>query len=169
MKAEIISQPYSGEYEERIYDLESPWNSQSWTWIKFVDKNEIETVGQFRGFPNSVKVSEKYNEIIVLTSDYVYRLNSKELSIIETESRPFYQGLEVSPDGIFIFHGYDDIKKMENSLSDMVEIQSPFKMTHIIFKNWNKNILEFECEEFMNWSRCENMELDTTSWIINIK
>ena len=66
MKAEIINQPYSGEYKERIYDLESPWNSQSWTWIKFTDKKGIEKVGQFRGMPKQVKVSVLNKEIIVL-------------------------------------------------------------------------------------------------------
>ena len=34
MKAEIINQPYSGKFEERIYDVESVWNPQSWTCIK---------------------------------------------------------------------------------------------------------------------------------------
>lgn len=82
MKAEIINQPYSGEYKERIYDLESSWNSQFWTWIKFADDYGKETVGQFRGRPVAVKVSKKLNEMIVLTSDYVYRLESKELNLI---------------------------------------------------------------------------------------
>ena len=63
LKAEIINQPYSGEFKKRIYDVESPWNSQSWTWIKFTDENMSETVGQFRGFPKEVKYSESRNEI----------------------------------------------------------------------------------------------------------
>lgn len=33
--AEQISQPYSGEYEEKIYDIESNWNSSDWIWIRF--------------------------------------------------------------------------------------------------------------------------------------
>ena len=28
---EIVNQPYSGEFEERIYDNQSAWNSSSWT------------------------------------------------------------------------------------------------------------------------------------------
>ena len=98
MKTEIINQPYSGEFKERIYDIDSHWNSQSWTWIKFTDENMIEIVGQFRGFPKNVKYSKNRNEIIVLTSDYVYRLNASDLNIIESESRPEYQDVEVSPD-----------------------------------------------------------------------
>jgi hypothetical protein len=26
IKAELIDQPYSGQFEERIYDIRSPWN-----------------------------------------------------------------------------------------------------------------------------------------------
>jgi hypothetical protein len=167
LKTEIINQPYSGEFKERIYDIESPWNSQSWTWIKFTDENMIETVGQFRGFPKEVKYSESRNEIIVLTSDHIFRLNGSDLNLIETERQLNYQDLEVSPDGTFIFHNYYEIEKMNNSLSEMIEIESPFKMDDIRFKKWNGKNLEFECEEFTNWSRKELMELDTTEW--NIK
>jgi len=169
VKAEIINQPYSGEFKERIYDLESPWNSQSWTWIKFVDEYENETVGQFRGFPKTVKVSNKLKEIIVLTSDYIYRLNSKKLNIIETEDRIEYQDVEVSPNGIFIFHNNYEIEKMNSSLSEMTQIESPFKMDLIKFKKWNANKLEFECYEFIEWNKYESMELDTLEWKIEVK
>ncbi|NIK93621.1 hypothetical protein GZ212_15780 [Mangrovimonas sp. CR14] len=169
LKTEITNQPYSGEFKERIYDIESPWNSQSWTWIKFTDEYLTETIGQFRGFPKDVKYSKSRNEIIVLTSDYIYRLNASDLSIIETKSQPEYQDVAVSPDGIFFFHNYYEIEKMNSSLSDLTEIPSPFKMDDIRFKTWNGKILEFECEEFNNWSRNEIMELDTTAWKIKIK
>ena len=169
MKAEIINQPYSGEYEERIYDLESSWNSQSWTWIKFADKNGIEKVGQFRGMPINVKVSEQKNEIIILTSDYIFRLNATDLNIVETASQPEYQDVEVSPNGVFIFHNYYEIKKMEYSLSEMEEINSPFKMDDIRFIKWNDNKLIFTCEEFINWSRHETMEFNTSEWKIEVK
>ena len=169
LKTEIINQPHSGEFKERIYDIESPWNSQSWTWIKFTDEDLNETVGQFRGTPKEVKYSENRNEIIVLTSDYVFLLNASDLNIIESESQPEYQDVEVSPNGIFFFHNYYEIEKMNSSLSDLTEIQSPFKMDDIRFRKWNGKILEFECEEFTNWDRSEIMELDTDEWEIRIK
>ncbi len=169
LKTEIINQPYSGEFKEKIYDVESPWNSQSWTWVKFTNENLTETVGQFRGMTKEVKYSENRNEIIVLTSDYVFRLNASDLNIIETESQPEYQDVEVSPDGIFFFHNYYGIEKMNNSLSDLSKIESPFEMDGIQFKKWNDKILEFECKEFTNWERNEIMELDTVKWEIKIK
>ena len=169
MKAEIINQPYSGEFEERIYDVENVWNSQSWTWIKFTDESGIEKVGQFRGFPKDVKVSKQKNEIVVLTSDYAFRLDSVDLNIIESEKQVDYGNLEVTPNGTFIFSEFSDIYKLENSLSNMQIIKSPFKMDMIEFKRWNGNILEFECSEIANYERIEIMELNTTDWTIEIK
>lgn len=169
MKAEIIVQPISGEFKERIYDFKSPWNSQIWTWIKFTDKNSFITIGQFRGSPKDVKFSKKINEVIVLTSDYLFRLNALDLNLIEKKSQPDYQDLEVSPSGMFIFHNNYEIEIMNNSLTDFIEIKSPFKMDSIVFKKWNGEILEFECQEFSNWDRHEIMELDTVKWLIRIK
>jgi hypothetical protein len=56
---EIINQPYSGEYKERVYDNDSPWNSQGWTWIKFTNDDSFEWCGEFRGFPRDIAVSER--------------------------------------------------------------------------------------------------------------
>jgi|LSQX01.1.fsa_nt_gb hypothetical protein len=169
LKTEIINQPLSGEYQERIYDIKSPWNSQWWTWIKFTLENEEEIIGQFRGSARGVKYSESLNEIIVLTSDYVYRLKASDQNIIETKRQPDFQDVEVSPEGVFIFHNYYEIEKMNTSLTDLTKIKSPFEMDDIHFTKWNGIILEFECEEFTNWSRREIMELDTNQWNIKMK
>lgn len=64
IEAEIIDQPYSGQYEERIYDISSPWNSQNWTWVKFLNDDFIEWCGEFRGLPRNVAISKKYNHEI---------------------------------------------------------------------------------------------------------
>lgn len=37
IEGQIVSRPYSGEYDERIYDNNSSWNSQNWTYIKFTN------------------------------------------------------------------------------------------------------------------------------------
>ncbi|KAB2328336.1 hypothetical protein F7731_25610 [Cytobacillus depressus] len=97
VKAEIINQPYSGEYIERVYDISSPWNSQSWSWIKFTNENSTEWYGNFRGFPKGVAVSSKYDAVLVLTSDYLFRLNANNGELIEYEDQPQYQHITVSP------------------------------------------------------------------------
>lgn len=168
METEIIAQPISGKFEERIYDNSSAWNSQDWTWVKFTDDNLKVTVGQFRGSPKNVKFSENRNEIIVLTSDYAYRLSAKNLDLIEYREQTGYQDLELSPNGIFLFHNFYEIEKMGKGLNDMEEIKSPFQMDCIQFLNWKGNNLQFSCDEFTNWERQENMILDTNSWEIKI-
>ena len=92
MKLELIDQPLSGAYQERVYDIPSEWNSSNWTWVKFTNETS-DIVGQFRGAPKTIKHSEGLGEIMVLTSDYIYRLDASSLEIIETESQPQYQGL----------------------------------------------------------------------------
>ena len=41
LNIEQISQPYSGEYEEIIFDIESNWNSSDWSWIRFEEDTTI--------------------------------------------------------------------------------------------------------------------------------
>ena len=48
LNIEQISQPYSGEYEEIIFDIESNWNSSDWSWIRFEEDTTI-WCGEFRG------------------------------------------------------------------------------------------------------------------------
>ncbi|MUH35321.1 hypothetical protein D9O36_05670 [Zobellia amurskyensis] len=165
MQAEIINQPYSGQYKERIYDVKSPWNGREWTWIMFTDELEVKTVGQFRGSPITVRVSEKKEEIVVLTSYHTYRLNIK-LDIIETADHPEFKGLEVSSCGTFIFHNSYEIEIMENSLLEMTLLESPFKMDLIEFRGWDDEKLVFECNEFANYARKAIMVLDSTDWKI---
>ncbi|RZK38619.1 MAG: hypothetical protein EOO90_21670 [Pedobacter sp.] len=55
--AEIISQPYSSEFSEKIYDSESLWNSQSWSYIKFINEDYTEWCGQLRGLHLVMQVS----------------------------------------------------------------------------------------------------------------
>ena len=57
-EAELINQPYSGQYEERIYDIPSTWNSQRWTWVEFFNDDFSEWCGVFRGSPRYVAISK---------------------------------------------------------------------------------------------------------------
>lgn len=124
IKAEIISQPYSGEFKERIYDIESPWNSQNWTFIKFTENDYSDWCGQFRGFPESVQVSEKYQIVLVLSSDYLFVLDSITGDIIEFESQPKYKSLILTPNDDFLIADYNNIEKITSSLKNKKNIES---------------------------------------------
>lgn len=159
MKAEIISQPISGEFEEIIYEIQSPWNSSFWTWVKFRKENGDEIVGQFPGVPKSVKISHSQNEILVLTSNHLYRLDGDNFDLIETDIQTECKGIEVSPKGEFVLHTYYNIMKMEYSINELIDIKLPFKMDSIKFKSWHGNLLEFECESVYERVK-KNMILD---------
>ena len=167
-KAEIVNQPYAGEFEERIYDNESPWNSANWTWIKFTDSEYNERVGQFRGSPREVAISEINCETLVLTSDYLFRLDNTSGDLIEFEDQPQYMNLTTSPSGGFIIADYYNIDKIEKTLNEKIRISSPIEMDMIKFKKWNNRKLEFTCDEFTNWDRHLVMELDADKLTIEI-
>ena len=166
---DIINQPYSGEFEERIYDVQSPWNSKFWSFIKFTNEDSEEWCGVFRGSPRNAKISKNRNEILILTSDYLWKLDSKNGEVIEFEDRPQYKNLAVAPNGDFILADDYHISWVGATLKDSKDLKSPIEMDMIKFKNWENEKLIIECEEFMNWERHLVLELDTINWIIEIK
>lgn len=169
IKAEVINQPYSGEYKEKIYDISSPWNSQSWTWVKFTNDNLTEWCGNFRGFPRGVAISKKYNCILILTSDYLFKLNGLNGELTEYESQPEYQRLTVSPSGNFVITNYYDIEIIKLTLEDKIIVDSPIKMDMIKFHGWSNNKLSITCDEFMNWNNHVELELDGETFEIVYK
>lgn len=152
-KAEIIYQPSSGEFNEKIYDIESAWNSQNWSWIKFTNDDYTEWCGEFRGTPQKVAISKIYKIVLVLTSDYLFQLNINSGDIIAYESQPEYLDLITTPNGSILLSCYYNIYKVTKSIQNIEEIQSPIKMDMIKFKDWKGSKLEFTCDEFLNWDR----------------
>jgi hypothetical protein len=169
IEAEIISQPYSGEYTERIYDNESAWNSQSWTFIKFTNDDYSEWCGQFRGFPKQVAISTLKNIVLVLTSDYLYQLDLETGILTDLEDQPQYQNLTVAPNGDFILADYYNFEKVTTSIKQKTSIESPIQMDIIEFKNWENSKLEFTCDEFLNWDRHLIMTYDSQTNKIEIR
>ncbi len=166
---EIINQPYSGEYEERIYDNQSPWNPHSWTYVKFTNSDYDEWCGVFRGHRKKVGISKVKKEIMVLTSHYLWRLNIENGIVLEIEDQPSYQNLTVAPNGDFVFADYYHINRINGLLKNRINIISPVEMDMIKFKEWDGDKLIIECDEFMNWENHLELELDSTNWEIEIK
>lgn len=168
IEAEIISQPYSGEYTERIYDNESPWNSQSWTFIMFTNDNYLEWCGQFRGFPRQVAISKPNKIVLVLTSDYLYQLDAETGNLKYLEDQPQYHNLTVAPNGDFIIADYYNFEKVITTIKEKEQIESPIQMDLIKFKKWNNSKLEFTCDEFLKWDRHLTMTYDSETKKIEI-
>ena len=168
IEAEIISQPYSGKYHEIIYDNESHWNSQSWTFVKFTNDDCTEWCGHFRGFPRQVAISTIYNVVLVLTSDCLFQLDRESGKLFEFENQPQYQQLTVDPNGNFILADYYNFEKVTRNIKSKETIDSPVKMDMIEFKGWKDGMLEFTCDEFLNWDRHLTLTYDSETSKIEI-
>ncbi|MFY0608266.1 MAG: hypothetical protein JXR10_16225 [Cyclobacteriaceae bacterium] len=166
---ELINQPYSGQYDERIYDNQSPWNSSSWTYVKFTSQDFTEWCGVFRGSAKKVAHSVRHQTILILTSDYLWKLDAVSGNVLEIEDQPQYHNLTVAPDGSFIVADYYNVLRIDSSLKSAKPITSPIQMDMIQFKHWNNNTLTIECDEFTNWENHVELELDTTDWNLRIK
>ena len=169
IEAVIISQPYSGEYIERIYDNESAWNSQGWTFIKFTNDDYSEWCGHFRGSPGQVAISTTYNLVLVLTSDYLFQLDRKTGNVVELEEQPQYQNLTVDPNGNFILADYYNFEIVRTGIKNKETIDSPIQMDMIKFIRWNEGKLEFTCDEFLNWERHLTLTYDSETSKIEIR
>ncbi|WP_104384439.1 hypothetical protein [Sphingobacterium sp. HMA12] len=169
IEGQIVNRPYSGEYEERIYDNDSPWNSQDWTYIKFINDDYSEWCGVFRGFPTDVSISLIKNIVLILTSDYLYQLNSINGDLVDLEEHPQYRNLTATPFGDFIVSDYYHLTRITNSIQHKETISSPIEMDDIKFTTWSGPILEFTCDEFCNWNRHLNMIYNSETNKIVIK
>lgn len=169
LNAEIISQPISGQFKERIYDFDSEWKSSTWTWVKFTDENQDEWCGNFRGRPKGVGVSAKNNIILVLTSDCLYSLDNETANVIEYFENYSYNQLTTTPNGDFLISDSYNIFKVTNSIEREEKIKSPISMDSIKFKGWQGTKLAFQCDEFMAWDNHYIMEYDSETDKIIIK
>lgn len=169
ISANIINQPFSGQYMERIYDISSPWNSTEWTWVKFVNDDFNEWCGEFRGLARDVALSKKNNLILILTSDYLYKLDVIHGGLIEYISQPQYQSLTVTPLGDFLVADDYHIYTFETSLNEEKSLSSPIEMDNIKFHYWTNRTLSISCEEFLNCDKHVDLELDCETLKICVK
>lgn len=168
-RAEYIQQPYSGEYIEKIYDIKSPWNSTDWTWIKFIEEDDI-WCGEFRGKYRGVSCSTTLGIIVVLTSDYMYVLDIYGGEIMEYYSQPEYVDITVTPFGkILVTDGYGIEMFANTKISDMENIVLPINADNLKFVEWRENILKISCFEFLTWGKEIELYLnfETMEWLIN--
>lgn len=97
IKAEHISQPYSGEYEEKIYDIKSNWNSSDWTWVRFEEDDASLWCGEFRGKYIGVVFSDIKEIAVVVTSDYIYIIDKYTKDIIDSDKNDKYSDITCTP------------------------------------------------------------------------
>lgn len=153
INATIISKPDAGEFPEKIFDIQDPWNLDNWTWIKFEDEEYSEWCGQFRGSPKSVEIDNETNSIIVLTSAFFFMLDKRTGELKHSAQNGQYMNLTIAPNGCYIIADYYNLAIITSDLSNITSIESPILMDMIKFEGWYNNLLEFTCDEFTNWDR----------------
>lgn len=158
-----IEQPYSGEYEEKVYDIADPWNSREWTWVRFSDENGM-WCGVFRGRYRGTVFSEKTGIAVVLTSDYMYVLDSETMEIIDYCSQPRYVDITVSPLGdILVTDDYGIDLFTDEKIMNMKRADIPVCTDQIRFAGWKGNILKIKYHEFPEGNKESELYLDCTS------
>lgn len=167
--AQLNDQPISGVYLERIFDIPSPWNTQGWTWIKFTEEDFKEWYGNFRGFPRNVAISVKHQLILVLTSDYLFKLDQSSGELMKYEPQSDYRFLTASPTGDFIVADYYNIYLLHPDLQSVTSIPSPMELDMIEFKGWKNNKLLIHCIEFLSENVSYTLELDGETLEISVR
>ena len=104
-----------------------------------------------------------------MTSDYLFEIDLKTGDILNSQAQPKYHSLITAPDGSFIIADYYDIERISSDFENREHINSPIQMDTIEFKEWKDNLLEFTCDEFMNWDRHLVMIYDNELCEIMIK
>lgn len=162
-KATQIEQPYYGEYEERIYDIESPWNSSDWTWI-VIEEDDSVWCGEFRGKYRGTAISETIGITIVLTSDYLYVLDNSNAEIIEYKRSPQYNQVSCTPYGDILladYYGLDVLRERE--LKSIDSIILPINADEIKLVRYEGKYLVMESTEICNWEKTYILKLDCES------
>lgn len=119
-----ISQPYSGEYRERIYEVSDSWNCDEWTWIKFFDETEY-WCGQFKGKYIGAAISEKYRIAIILTEGCLYVLDTTTAEIIDYDVYGVYRGIIKVSDDILISHSCGIQRFTDRTIAGLEDIEFP--------------------------------------------
>ena len=163
----------SAEYEERIYDIESPWNTSEWTWIKFEEDSGKIWVGQFRGEFTACGISVKHGIAVIITSMYIcfIDLNCKEM--IDYGAGILYKDIYQTVDGdILLSDGYSLSVVNGNAIDSIKNIELPIKADFLKFDSCSGNLLRLTCEEVCNWDESYEIFLDCktfsiTKWRMN--
>ncbi|MBR1737686.1 MAG: hypothetical protein IJ736_11835, partial [Firmicutes bacterium] len=144
-KAEHIERPYSGEYRERIYDIESCWNSSFWCWVKFYEEDDEVWCGNFRGDYRGSAISDKLGIVVVLTSDYMFILDKKTGDIIEYSSDYYSDIIRTPFDDLILIDDRCIYIFTDEKISGIRDIELPFWADDLSFVGIDDDILKLCC------------------------
>ena len=168
MKAEFINQPTFGQYEEKIFDLNTVWKSQIWSWTKFVTKSGFEWVGMFRGEQKRIAIAEKINQIGILTSDGLYILDIEEKEILYFDQKVEYGELaEIPTKDKFIVSEFGEIGIIDENFK-IKYLNLEFEIENIVFGKYEEKRLKINFEKLPNYEIIDGF-LNTENWKIEME
>ena len=165
---ENIDAPNSGEYEEIVYDIQTLWRSQEWTWLKFMNDEYYEWCCEFRGDYRGHGISNRDDVIYVLTSNYLYLLKLDDGSMIKYIDRPEYRNLTVAPDGTCVVANDYHLSIVNNNGIETETIETPIPLDTVSFTEWKENNMIMYATEFLNWDNFVTLKLISPNFDVEI-
>lgn len=175
---EITELPVSGMYPEKIYD--APSSTQEWTWVRFETDLYETFYGQFRGKPVNVAISPNNSYCYVLTESFLYEIdreNVAEFSFRDYEDAGrSIRNITFTPKGALLLSDYYTIFTVDaplcrlsrNLTEALIEIENPFHLDYIEFKNWDNNHLQIRAQVFLTGQPIELIYDSTTNKFFDI-
>ena len=160
--AEIITQPYSGEYREFLYDIPHiTWKSGYWGWVKFINQDYSEWCGEFRGVILGVEMSERFNSVLILTTDYLYMTDKQSGEVIDVHEDHEYTQITTSPSEEYVLASSDEIVVIKDSIKSSTNIELPFGICSIKFLRWHDYQLIMTVEDYLQTGSFLKASLDS--------
>lgn len=162
---EAIDKPYSGEYEEIIFDgpNDAP-KSNYWSWIKFIDEECVSWCGVFRGSIVGVETSTVFNNILVVTDSFLYMLDKKTGKLLEIRENIDYTKITLSPFGEYILATSSDIVAITNSINRLIHIEFSKTLFFVEFLKWEGYMLHIKCEDYKDSYEVKTLLLNAKTY-----
>lgn len=149
-QAQIVEQPIAGTYEEFVFNATE--STEQWTWVKLVDEEYNETIGQFPGAPNQVALSLMHPVFYVLTDAFLFEIQREDPSRYTSydfwELGTMFKNVTITPEGMPIFSDDYQIFIFQESFETRHELTLPYEVDMIQFVDWNDHLLTIHAQEF---------------------
>lgn len=165
-EAEYIEQPTSGEYEEKIYDINRPFRGCDWSWIRFQEEDN-DWCGEFRGKYRGLALSKKFEIVVVLTSNGIYILDINSGELIESKDNYGYGNIIASSAGDIFIADFNSIYYFTSKrFSDIKKIKPSLIYGEIMwFKEINNDTLTICVNQYPNGDIVElQLDLKSKAW-----
>jgi hypothetical protein len=151
VQADLVYQPTSGKYREKIFDIpKQDFTIRAWSWVLFTKSDGTEWVGSFHGGQGNKRFTAVFNDlpIVFIVSDgqgYIVNAETEEL-LQCTEEDTIREAISTSDTPLVIYANIWKIFTVDKSRV-VKELEVPFKFYFVWFKKVSGNILEMKYEE----------------------